>query len=393
MPREIHMLTPSIVAAAKASRLADGGGLYLQVGHGGNRSWCFRYNFAGKPHWMGLGAVDMGNLAESLAAARQKAQEARDRLAAGQDPLEARRASAASLATSKAITFEACAGEFMAAHSPDWKNPKHRQQWRNTLSTYAYPTIGKLAVSTVAIEHVKTILAPMWRTKAETARRVRGRIEAVLDYATASGYRAGENPARQKLIAKVLGKGRPRVKHHAALPYKQVPDVMGKLAKRDDVPACALAWLILTATRSTEGRYAQWSEVDKDKAVWTIPAARMKSGELHRVPLTPAALAVLDKLKRTTSPYIFVAQGEDAVSDTSLRDILREFGYSNADATLHGFRSSFRDWAAESGVADDIAEAALAHTVKDKTVAAYKRTRYFDARADVMLGWDLYLGY
>jgi len=393
MPREIHILTPKQVGALnKPGRHADGGGLYLQVGHGGSKSWLFRFNYQGRPRWMGLGRVDDGRLAESLAAARQKAQEARERLAAGQDPLDAKRVQAAIMASANAITtFRDCVGEYLAAHSPGWRNPKHRQQWRNTLATYAYPTIGNLSVRSVGIEHVKTILTPIWRTKSETARRVRGRLEAVLDYATANRYRTGENPARQKLIAAVLGRSRPRVKHHASIPYMELHKLMTRLRERDDISALALQWLALTVTRSGEGRCARWEEIDRDRKVWTVPGPRMKGGEEHRIPLSPAALAILGKVPKTASPFVFVAQGDKAVSDTSLRNVLRDLGYTKADATLHGFRSSFRDWAAESGIADDIAEACLAHTVSDKTVAAYKRTKFFEPRRNVMITWSLML--
>jgi integrase len=394
MPRELHRLTPAKVQALdKPGRHSDGGGLVLQIGHGGGKSWQFRYQFAGKPRHMGLGPVDLGRLAESLATARQKSQEARERLAAGEDPLEARRVQEALQAPTKAILFEACAVEYMAAHSPHWKNAKHRQQWRNTLSTYVYPTIGKLPVQAVGIEHVKTILRPIWGTKAETARRVRGRIEAILDYATASNYRVGENSAREKPIRQVLGKSRRRQRHHASLHHSKVPGLMTKLAERDDVAARALEWIALTAVRSSEGRFAEWVEIDRDKARWLIPASRMKNGEPHEVPLSREALVVLDRLPKVASQFVFVAQGQKAISDTSLRDVLRDLGYSAADATLHGFRSSFRDWCAESGIADDVAEACLAHTVEDKTVAAYKRTKFLAARRDVMERWGACLSF
>jgi integrase len=344
------MLTPAKVAAlTKPGRYGDGGGLVLQVTKGGGKSWQFRYMLAGRPRHMGLGTVDLGKLDVSLAAARGKAQEARERLAAGQDPLTIRQAEKAASAPTGAVTFETCAGEFLSRHSPDWKNPKHRQQWRNTLATYCFPTIGKLPVHAVTIEHVKAILSPHWRSKPETMRRVRSRIERVLDFATASGYRTGENPARQRLIRDILGRGRPKVRHHASIPYAEVPSLMAKLAARDDVAAFALRWIILTCTRSGEARFAQWGEVDRKAATWTVPAVRMKAGEPHTVPLSPAALAILDRVPKVDgSPYIFCAQGLEAISDTSLRNLLREFGYQKDDATLHGFRSSFRDWAAET---------------------------------------------
>lgn len=395
MPREIHILTPAKVAAlAKPGRYSDGGGLVLQIGPAGGKSWQFRYQLAGKPRFMGLGPVDAGKLAESLATARQRAQEARERLAAGQDPMVVRQAEKAAAAPAKAVTFDACAAEYMAAHSSDWRNAIHRRQWRTTLATYASPTIGSLPVGAVSIDHVKTILSPIWRTTSETARRVRGRIERILDYATASGYRTGENPARQNLVREVLGRGRPRVRHHASVPYLQLPDLMTKLEDRDDVASLCLQWIILTAVRSAEGRYAQWDEVDRGKATWTIPASRMKAGEEHTVPLPAQALEILDRVTKVEgSKFVFVAQGTDAVSDTLLRGLLRSLGYTKDDATLHGFRSSFRNWAAENGVNDDIAEAALAHTVSDKTVAAYKRTKFLAARRDVMERWACYLSF
>ena len=348
----------------------------------------------GKPHVMGLGPVDMGKLAQCLAAARQRAQEARDHHAAGQDPLTMREAERAASGPAAAVTFEACAAEFLSKNSPDWRNPKHRQQWVDTLATYVYPIVGKLSVGAVAVDHVLAILDPIWRTSArDRPAGFAGRIPAYSSAtATARGYRGEGNPAGQRRVRDILGRGRPKVRHHASIAYQQVPDLMAKIAGREDVAALALQWIALTATRSAEARFAQWSEVDRKAALWTIPAARMKAGEPHVVPLAPLALDILDRVRKVdNSPFIFVAQGKDAVSDTLLRGLLRDLGYQKDDATLHGFRSSFRDWAAENGVADDVAESVLAHTVEDKTVAAYKRTKFLAARRAVMLQWSLYV--
>ncbi len=290
------------------------------------------------------------------------------------------------------ITFGECATAYIRANEDGWKNAKHRQQWANTLKTYVLPVMGKLPVAQVDVADVKTALDPIWGRKHETATRVRGRIEQILDYATAHKYRTGENPARVQIIKQLLGKVRSKVKHHPAIPYKHLPDLMGKLDGRDDIPALALQWLILTATRSSEARCVTYEELDVPGKWWTIPPHRMKGGEEHTVPLSAAALEVLKRAKRRPGcAFVFAAQGDAPVSDTALRNLLRDLEYDRHAATLHGMRSSFRDWCAEMGVADDVAEACLAHAVPDAVVKAYKRTRFIEARRDVMQRWGLFL--
>jgi integrase len=371
---------------------ADGQGLYYVIAHGGAKTWSFRYTIGDKATRMTLGKVDIGNLAKSLSSARAKVQELREYIAGGGDPQEQRKAAKAERKAAVAMTFQECALAYMAKHSPDWKSRIHREQWRSTLSQYAYPEIGKLSVDAVTVDHVKPILDPIWRTRSETARRLRARIERVLDFASLNKWRSGENPFRVNIVRELLGRGRPKPKHHASLPYKQIPEFMAKLAERDDTPALAIRWLVLTATRSSEGRYARWSEIDKRKAVWVIPPQRMKGGVEHRVPLSRSALDILDKVPRLAGvDYVFIGQGgKDGVSDTACRYVLRDLGITKDAGTLHGLRSSFRTWAAETGVADDIAESCLAHQIPDAVVRAYKRTRFEEARVRVMDQWAGY---
>jgi integrase len=397
MAREIHKLTPAMVAAATPGRHPDGGGLYLQATPSG-ASWLFRFVYRGKENNMGLGKVDMGRLSESLATARGKADAARRHLIEGRNPLEARRdaeAAAADAAKPKAPLFRDAAAEFMRVNRVDWKSKVHKEQWRTTLERYAYPTIGDTPVDRVTVQHIRDILEPLWRAKNETARRVRGRIEMILDREAGLGNRSlADNPARVQIVRQLLGKSRPRKRHHPAVPYKQLPGLMGKIGGNSNVASLALRWLVLTACRSVEGRGAMWEEIDKAGKRWVIPAERMKGGEEHVVPLSAAALEVLDavaKIPRVESPYIFVAQGSKPISDTSLRDVLRAHGITKEKGSLHGMRSSFRDWCAENGIDEPVAEACLAHAVDDKVIAAYRRTKFTEMRAEVMARWGMFV--
>jgi integrase len=393
MAREIHKLTPAMVAAATdPGRYADGGGLYLQVTPAG-KSWLFRYVFAGKENWMGLGKVDIGRLAESLAAARGKAADGRSAIVAGKDPLAERRASEAPKTPAAVVTFREAAQDYLRLRSDDWKNKVHKQQWVYTLDRYVYPTIGNVPVNAVTVDHVQQILEPIWRTKSETARRIRGRIEMILDREAARGRRSlSDNPARQATVRQLLGKGKPRNKHHAALPYAELPDLMTKLEKRNDMPSLALQWLIVTAVRPTEAREVAWSELDLKNRLWVIPAARMKRDREHRVPLSLLALSVIERVaKRAGCPFVFAGPSGEPISDTAIRNVLRLLGVTKDTGSMHGMRSAFRDWAAESGVDDPVAEACLAHAVSDKVLAAYRRTTFFKARQDIMERWGLFL--
>ena len=367
-----------------------GKGLYLAVAKSGHRSWIFRYRFGSRRRDMGLGAV--GDV--SLAEARDKADRLRRQVRDGIDPLEQRRSDKAQalLDAAKAMTFDQCRDAFIAGYETGWKNAKHRQQWMNTLQTYASPVIGKLPVASVDVGLVLRVLEPIWTTKPETAGRVRGRIERILSWATTRGYRMGENPARWRgHLDQTLppqGKVR-RVEHHAALPFVEVPAFLVELRSQSGVAAAALELTILTAARTGEVLGARWSEIVFDKAVWTIPAVRMKSRREHRVPLTRSVLAVLRRMQEVRrGAYVFPGQrADEPLSNMAMAMLLRRMGHEGI--TVHGFRSSFRDWAAEKTRHDNIVvEMALAHVVDDKTEASYRRGDLFEKRQELMRDWE-----
>jgi integrase len=290
------------------------------------------------------------------------------------------------------VTFKTVAETYIAANEDSWRNDKHRQQWKNTLSTYAYPVIGDLPVAQVGTAHVLKILEPIWKAKAETASRVRGRIETILDAAKARGYRDGENPARWRgHIAQILpARTRLTRGHHKAMPYEAIPEFIGKLRARDAVAALALEFAILTAARTGEVLGATWAEVDLDKATWTIPAARMKAGKEHRVPLSPRAVEILEAVKPLGKHWLFPAVKGGTLSGMAMTMLLRRM---KADVTVHGFRSGFRDWSAEcTGYAHEVAEMALAHTIENKVERAYRRGDLFDKRRRLMADWAAYCG-
>jgi integrase len=315
---------------------------------------------------------------------------------AGQDPIDSRRSERADAAARAGLnTFGEVADAYIAAHEVSWRNSKHRQQWRNTLDTYAAPIIGKLPVAKVDVGVVMRVLEPIWLDKTETASRLRGRIESVLDYAAARGWRTGENPARWRghldhLLAKP---GRvAKVEHHAALPWREIGGFMAQLAAEEGVAALSLRFVILTAARTGEAIGARWSEIDMQAAIWTVPAERMKAGREHRVPLSDAALDVLRgaaKLRKITHPDAPVFPGRNGavpLSNMALLMLLRRM--ERADLTAHGFRSTFRDWCAEStNYPREVAEAAPAHTLKDKTEAAYQRGDMMEKRRRLMAEW------
>jgi len=279
---------------------------------------------------------------------------------------------------------------YIAANEESWRNPKHRQQWRNTLDTYVYPVIGDLPVAEVGTAHVLKILEPIWKGKAETASRIRGRIETVLDSAKARGYRQGENPARWRgHLAQILP-ARTKLSrgHHKAISYEQVPAFVRALHKRDAVAALALEFTILTAARSGEVIGATWAEVDLDKAIWTIPADRMKAAKEHRVPLSPRAVEILESVTPLGGEYLFPGAKGGKLSSMAMAMLMRRM---KVDATVHGFRSGFRDWAAEcTGYAHEVAEMALAHTIENKVERAYRRGDLFDKRRRLMDDWATY---
>jgi integrase len=403
MARTLHRLSDRSVKAAKAGMHCDGGGLYLQVTAGSDgalrRSWIFRYatgkavlSRTGKPRRgereMGLGSYP----SIELAAARQVAAEARKLRLQGIDPIEARndRRAAAAVAEAKTKTFDQCSDAYIEAHRAGWRNAKHAGQWSATLSTYASPVFGALPVATVDTGLVMQVLEPIWTTKPETASRLRGRIESILAWATVRGYRDGANPAQWKnhLDHLLPARGRVRkVAHHAALPYDEMQTFMAALSERPAVTALALRFAILTAARTGEVIGARWGEIDFDKKLWTVPAERMKTGRSHRVPLSAEALAVLKRIGvGRADRCIFPGERGGKLSSMAMLMLLRRMG--RGDLTAHGFRSSFRDWAAErTNFPGEVAEAALAHSVGSKVEAAYRRGDLFEKRRRLMDAW------
>lgn len=387
MPRAINKLSAILVSrrTLKPGHYSDGGGLYLQVSESGSKSWVFRYQRQGRRGEVGLGALGAVTLAE----AREKAAAQRALLASGKDPLTERRAALASGRGS--MTFAECAEAFIKAHAPGWRNAKHGDQWRKTLTTYAFPVIGDLPVSTIDTTHVLKVLEPIWTEKTETAKRLRGRIENVLDWATARRFRAGENPARwrghlDKLLARPSKVA--KVQHHAALPYADVPAFFSALQEQAGVAALALRFCVLTATRSGETLGAKWSEIDEAAAVWTVTGDRTKSGRDHRVPLSDAALAIIAQQRKIAEgEYVFAgAKRGKPLSNMAMAVLLRRM--QRDDLTVHGFRSSFRDWAGEcTNFPREVVEAALAHVLRDKTEAAYARGDLFEKRRRLMAAW------
>jgi integrase len=367
----------------------DGGGLVLRVADSGSKVWLFRYKTHGRVREMGLGpARDV-----SLVEARERAREARGLRRVGVDPIDAKRerAAAARLDAGKMITFSQCAAAYIENHRAAWKNQKHAGQWEATLRTYAYPVFGNLPVAAVDTAAVVKVLDPIWNKKSETASRLRGRIEAVLDFAKVRGYRDGENPARWKGHLKealpAVSKVR-KIKHHAALPHAEIGAFMAHLRKRQGGAADALEFAILTAARTGEVIGVQWPEIDMAQRIWTIPAERMKAGVEHRIPLSEQALAVLGRVAATkVNDVVFCGQKLGRpLSNMALLMMLRRMGRD--DITVHGFRSTFRDWAADrTAFPREVVEAALAHTVVNKTEAAYRRTDLFEKRRPLMQKW------
>lgn len=402
MPLKLHnALTALAVKNAPAGRHADGGGLYLRVQSAGARSWLFRYIDAGKVRDIGLGPA-RGPGALTLAQARLTALELALKVARG-EPVEgpralARKAAAeAPAAASTDKTFREVAEAFLALREGGWRNEKHRQQWRSTLASYAYPYFGDLPVAQIETDHVMSALTPIWAAKPETASRLRGRIEKVLDSAKVQGLRSGENPARWRghLDQLLLKRPKHTRSNHAAMKYVEVPRFVARLRSRKAVAALALEFTILTATRTGEVLGATWGEIDLHAAVWTIPATRMKAGNEHRVPLSERALAILAevaqlRLEPGGEAAVF-PNGRSRLSGMVMAMLLRRMGVK--DATVHGFRSSFRDWAAEcTNYPHEVCEMALAHTIGNKAEAAYRRGDLFEKRRGLMADWADFLG-
>ena len=400
MARSINRLSSrTVTTVSKAGLYADGGGLYLQVTAGRSkiseesyetRSWVFRFRRNGKLRDMGLGSLNTLSLAD----ARIEAEQCRKLLLKGFDPIEHRKGerSRAQIESAKAMTFKECAEGYIKAHSAGWRNAKHAGQWESTLTTYVYPVFGRLPVQAVDTGLVTKVLEPIWATKTETAGRVRGRIESILDWAAARKYRDDDNPARWKGHLDKLLPARSKVrtvKHHAALPYDEMGAFMAALRSQAGVSARGLELQILTAARTGEVIGARWSEFDLDKGLWTIPADRTKTAKEHRIPLSAAAKDLLKGLKEGAAPDGFVLPGGRTgrpLSNTAFLMLLRRM--KRDDLTAHGFRSTFRDWAAErTAYPSEVAEMALGHAVADKVEAAYRRGDLFEKRRRMMDDW------
>ena len=391
LAKELAALTVARIAAPGLHFVGIVPGLALQVTAARARSWTLRVVIGGKRRDMGLG----GYPEVPLAQAREKGRNARELIRQGIDPIARQQAAASALRASmtEAATFKECATAYMKAHAAGWKSAKHRQQWENTLTQHAYPVIGELLVRDVKLPQVLAVLEPIWSTTNETAVRLRGRIETVLDWAAARGYRDGLNLARwrghlDKLLARPSKVA--KVEHHAALPVGEVGAFMVRLREAQGMGARALEFGILTAARSGEVRGATWAEVDTEAKVWTIPAERMKAGKEHRVPLSGEALALLaTSPKMAGSEVVFPAPRGGALSDMTLSAVLRRMGVA---AVPHGFRSTFRDWASErTNYPRDVAEMALAHAIGDKVEAAYRRGDLFEKRRLMLTDWGRFL--
>jgi integrase len=382
MARKINRLNARAVATiSKHGRHADGGGLYLSISPNGGRRWVFLYRWHGKPTEIGLGSArDV-----TLARAREFASQARAKLAEGIDPKHARKAT-------EGATFGECADRVIEAMRPSWRNGKHAAQWQMTLRDYAAPLRG-LPADKIATDDVLSVLKPLWNEKPETASRLRGRIERVLDAAKAQGLRTGENPARWRgHLDQLLPKRQKLTRgHHAAMSYLDLPAFMSDLQARQATAALALEFAILTAARSGEVLGARWDEIDLDHGVWAVPATRMKAGREHRVPLSRRALKIVEALHAAREgDFVFPGQKTGKpLSAMALEMVLRRMKIDGA--TVHGFRSTFRDWAAEStNFTNEVCEAALAHVIENKAEAAYRRGDLFDKRHKLMEAWAAY---
>ena len=366
---------------SKPGVYGDGAGLYIRVTETGSKHWIHRFSLRGKAHWMGLGPYPEITLTE----ARLKNMEARRTRLTGVNPINARNSANAK---AQSITFQECADQYISSHRSAWKNSKHIVQWTKSIAVYCGPVIGKLPVDEIDVGLVMRVLDPIWTTKVATAVHIRGRIESILDWATVRGYREGDNPARWKgQLDHLLPSSRKvkKTKHHAALGYTQMGELMGKLRQQDGNGAKALEYAILTACRSGEVRFSRWEEINLKDRVWIIPEERMKMEKEHRVPLSDDAIALLNQMDQSTT-LIFPGREGRPLSDMTLTAVLRRMGH--IDTTVHGFRSTFRDWASEStAYPQHVAEMALAHSIGDKVEAAYRRGDLFTKRTRMMEDW------
>jgi integrase len=388
MTRLKNKLTPKTVAAIKApGYYSDGGGLYLQVSKTLSKSWLLIYKKSGKKFEMGLGSLSVTSLAE----AREKAHEYQKLLASGVDPLAEKRKQEKErlLINATSMTFKQCADAYINIHRHGLKNKKHIQQWENTLEQYCHPIIGHLAIADVDTRLITKCLEPIWITKNETASRLRGRIEQVLSWATVSGYRTGDNPARWRgHLDKILPKpSKVQItKHHPALPYSEIGSFMKQLKQQEGTAARCLEFTILTATRTNETIGAKWNEIDFGAKVWTIPSDRMKAKKEHRIPLPDLCVELLRTMQTTRlNDYIFPGQ-RNGLSNMAMLKLLERM--DRKDITVHGFRSTFRDWAAETtDYPGETVEMCLAHTIKNQAEAAYRRGDLLEKRLCLMTDW------
>lgn len=413
MAKTTHKLTTrSIQAITRPGRHPDGNGLYLDITKTGSKSWMYRFMLIGQSREMGLGGFPQVSLAE----ARQKAEEARRQRSKGIDPIDARKKAerAARVARSGAMTFQKAAEAYIDAHEASWRNAKHSAQWKSTLDTYVYPQIGDMDVAKVDTDGVLACLEPIWRRVPETASRIRGRIETVLDWAKARGYRDGPNPAvwRGHLSSLLPAPRKVRKgKHFPSLPYTQLGAFMTALAQLDGMGRFALEFIILTAARSTEVREMTWGELERDGLTWVRPEERMKGGVAHRVPLSPPATELLETMarmqgfkdvaearKKGDDKFVFASARGKALSDMTISAVVRRMNnpevvwvdpmQGRRSVVPHGFRATFRTWVAEqTDYSRDLAEAALAHVEGDKVVASYQRGDMFEKRRLLMADW------
>jgi integrase len=377
----------AVATEGKPGLHPDGGGLYLRVARGGAKSWCLRYMLHGKAREMGLGGLSKISLAD----ARKKAAAHRLLLADKVDPIEKRAAerSVKKMDAARAMTFGDCAAAYIKAQQAGWRNVKHRQQWTNTISTYVMPCFGSVPVADVDVTMVMKVVEPLWTTKPETAARVRGRIEAVLDWAKVRGFRVGDNPARWRGHLSNLLPARAKVravKHHAALPYTEVGAFLKELRDCKGIAAAALEFLILTVARTGEVIGARWQEIDLLNRIWIVPGERMKGGREHRVPLSAPAVALLTQMEKRSTDFIFPGLKDGKpLSNMALLVLLGRLG---RHVTAHGFRATFKTWAEErSSFSREVIEAALAHVGGDKVEAAYRRGDMLEKRRRLMGAW------
>jgi integrase len=381
----MRLTTKRIARLTAPGRYSDGFGLYLQIQSATSRSWLFRYQRHGRERWLGLGACHTIDLRE----ARERARKARHLLVDGIDPIEARKAErvALALAEARTLTFEAATRQYFDQHEKKWRRAKHRAQFLSSLMSYAFPKIGSLSVDDIDTGQVLRVIEPIWVRIPESANRLRSRIEAVLDWATVRGYRTGDNPARWRAHLDNVLPSRGSIQktvHHAALPYPELPEFMAALKLRAGTAARCLEFTILTAARTGEALKATWGEIDLKGKVWTIPAGRMKGGREHRAPLP--AIEIIGALPREDdNEFVFIGPRAQGLSNMAMAKVLTRMGQV---ITVHGFRSSFRDWAAErTAYPNHVVEMALAHVIGDKVEAAYRRGDLFTKRVRLMADW------